>query len=1141
MEFFELKIRRWILCLLTITAFLTFTIHAFGQTSNYSPNLSLNLKNKNIKEIFTEIEKVSQFVFIYLDKDIDLERKLTINISNQKIEKILDQVVKSANLNYSIKNKQIYISKPLQSAPDIDNKKKDNPKLVTGKVTDSNGEPLIGAVVLLKNTDKVTVTNAEGLFVIDEVMDGEILVFRYISFLSKEVPIRGNTINVALEEDAQMMEEVVVVGYGQQKKSSVVSSVSSIGSRELRAPTPNLTNNLAGQLAGLISIQRSGEPGRDDAEFWIRGISTFAGGKKPLVLVDGIPRDIANIEPDEIESFSLLKDAAATAVYGAEGANGVILVTSKRGLISKPKVSFRAEYSLAQPTRLPEFVDSWQYLELANEAHFNDGMDPYISPLEIEKYKARLDNDLYPNSKWIDELLKETTANQRYTLNFRGGAENAQYFVSMAYFHQDGIFKENPMEKYKGNLGLDRYNLRSNVDLRVTSTTKLNIDLSGQYVNRQSSSRSTDEIFSFMLNTPPHLFPSIYSDGTISTYPAEIDDNNRNPYNMLMNEGYKREWNTKIQSNIGIIQDLNVITSGLKFNGKISLDYDGNFSTTRTYNPSRYHAIGRDADDNLIYTTSVAGTSTFSDPQRAETSVRKIYLEGAFNYSRNFAKHTVGGMFLYMQKESQIFNDRERDILPYRKQGLVGRVTYSYDNRYFIEGNFGYTGSETFAKKHRFGFFPAVGLGYYISNESFYPRAMLEIMNKVKFRFSLGRAGNDDTGSDRFFYRADFKMDAGGFDQGIASNGGTNGLGKGIYDVREINHNLGWETENKLNIGVDLGFFNNKIELIADYFHNRRDNILLQRKTLPGVAGFHQNPWANFGIVDNWGVDGSLNGRHSFGPVQVSMRGTFTFARNKIVEYDELTPEYPWMSVTGGRIGEQFLYVVERLYTDNDFIKIQNSNGTYDYKLRPGVPEPAINGKLGPGDLKFVDQNNDGIIDYRDRIQGIGHPYNPEINYGFGANVEWKGLYLSVFFQGTGNSSVLLASGNDTFWPFNWGAEKSNYRTAFLDKWSAENPSQDVLMPRLHANYNNNINKESSTFWLRDASFIRLKNLEVGYTIPKNIVGKMGLENVRVYMLGNNLYVWDKIKYWDPELGNKNKGNSYPLSRTYTFGLEVNF
>ena len=546
----------------------------------------------------------------------------------------------------------------------------------------------------------------------------------------------------------------------------------------------------------------------------------------------------------------------------------------------------------------------------------------------------------------------------------------------------------------------------------------------------------------------------------------------------------------------------------------------------------------RDAEGNLIFTTTSSGSPEIEDPKFTSTSyLRKIYIEGAINYQRTFNYvHNVGAMILYMQKEQQ----KNDPVLPYRKQSVVGRVTYSYDNRYFIEGSFGYTGSETFAKKNRFGFFPAVGISYFVSNEKFYPEGLKKVMNNAKIRLSMGRTGNDNTGTDRFLYRATFNTSGHTFNQGIGTSA-SNGMGAGIYDLRFVNNDIHWEIETKRNVGVDLGFFDNQIELTADYFNNRRKSILLERNTIPGVAGFHAKPWQNYGIVDNWGVDASLNARHDFGKVRVSARGTFTFARNKIIEYDELKQLYDYQRITGTRVNENTLYIAERLYTEDDFIRTQNPNGTYSYELRPGLPTVALQGTLGPGDIKYADLNHDGVIDSNDKKRGVGHPYNPEINYGFGLNVEYKGFYVSAFFQGTGNSSVLLASGNNHFWPFNWYEDKSNYRTLFLDRWTADNPRQDVTMPRLHSHYSHNVNKEPSTWWLRSGNFLRFKNLEIGYNLPKTFLRKIRLDAVRVYMLGNNLCVWDDIEYWDPEQGNRNQGMSYPMSRTFTLGLEVNF
>lgn len=1017
-----------------------------------------------------------------------------------------------------------------------------NDKLkVSGIVNDEKGELIIGASIIVKGTLTGITTDIDGHYELEIPSKDAILTVSYLGYLPQEVKVNGRKyINITLQEDAQQLEEVVVVGYGSQKKSSVVVAMNSVKPSDISAPTRNLTNSLAGQVSGLIAVQRSGEPGYDDAEFWIRGVSTFAGGKSPLVLVDGVPRKMNDIEPDEIETFSVLKDAAATAVYGAEGANGVVLITTKRGKNEKPKITFKTEHSFSQPTRLPEFVGSADYMSLFNEAMRNDGEPDQFSADLISKYRNNEDADLYPNSDWIDLLLKKTTTNHRYTLNVRGGSNKAKYFVSAAYYNESGLFKGSPTKRYDTNIGVERFNLRSNIDMEISPTTMVTVDLAGQYMITNYPGTGTPQIFRSMLITPPHCFPAVYSDGTVATYDQERDSNMRNPYNLLMNSGYAKEWRTGVQSKVGIDQKLNFITQGLSAKLNISYDYDGVFTSRRAYNPSRYHATGRDEEGKLMFNKIVSGDPDLKDPTTGSSSVKKVYVDFSLNYQRTFDNlHEVGGMLLYMQRETQ----NHDNALAFRKQGLIGRATYGFDSRYFIEGNFGYTGSETFAKGHRFGFFPAVGMAYYISNEHFYPENLSRIMPKLKLRASIGKTGNDNTGGSRFLYRPTFKMDAGGFNQGIGPDGGLNGLGNGIQEQRFEAPYLSWEIENKQNYGFDLGFWDNKIQLTADYFNSERTGILLQRKTVPELGGFRTSPWENFGKVANHGIDASLEANHKVGNVKIGMRGTFTFARNKVLEYDEIPQKYPWMNVTGTRVDENTLYIADGLYTDNDFITTANANGTNSYKLKPELPQPSLGGLIGPGDIKYKDVNGDGVIDNYDRIRGVGNASVPEIVYGFGVNLEYKGFYVSAFFQGTGNCSVLLGGAESQGWyPFSWGVDQSNYRTFALDRWTEENPSQNVLMPRLHkSNANNANNRVASTWWLRNGSFLRFKNMEVGYQIPKKALQKIRFESARIYVMGYNLAVWDDIKFFDPEAGNANAGLNYPLPRTFSVGVDFTF
>ena len=1016
------------------------------------------------------------------------------------------------------------------------NQQKGTSRILKGLVTDADGNPVIGGTVMIEGTTNGTLTDLDGRYELS-VKTGETLVFNYIGYNTEKRRVKNETsLNMRLLESSISLEDVVVVGYGRQKKESVVSSVNTITAKELKMPTRNLTNNLAGQLAGVIAIQRGGEPGNDNAEFWIRGTSSFAGGTSPLVLVDGAPRAMQDIEPDEIETFTVLKDAAATAVYGAEGANGVVLITSKRGKVGKPRISFRGEYGVSTPTRLPKLLGSVDYMNLFNEARLNDGKTKYFDDDLIAKYAAGEDPDLYPDTDWLG-ILSDNTSNQRYTLNVRGGSEKASYFVSGAYFGEDGMFKNNNLENYDTNIGLKRYNLRSNVDINVTKSTTLSIDLSGQYSQRNNPGTDTQFLFTRLSTAPPYMMPMVYSDGTIPGH-SRPSAWRVNPYNLLVNSGYRKTWVTSIQSTIKLDQKLDVITKGLSIVGRLSFDSYSVYNSERKKTPNQFYATGRDENDKLIFDKVVEGTDALGDPVESNSGDKKIYIETALNYNRTFAeKHTVTGVALYMQKERQAHNE----ALAFKKQSIVGRVAYSYDSRYFIEGSFGYTGSETFASGNRFGLFPAVGGAYVLTNEPFVSDAFTDVVSKIKLRASYGRTGNDATGGDRFLYRETLKTNAGGYNIGIGSTGSLNGVGNGIVENRFASYNLGWEIETKRNFGLDLGFNRGKIDIQLDYFNNLRSDILLQRNTLSAAAGFQQRPWQNYGKVSNQGMDGSLIVNEKVGEVELMFRGNVTFARNKIVEYDEIPQKYEWMNRTGTRLNSWNVLIADGLYKDEDFNITTNGDGTLNYALKPGVPNSSLSSGMKPGDIKYVDQNKDGVIDDFDKVQDVGNPSIPELVYGFGLNASYKGFYASVFFQGVGNTSSIMGISNGPgFHPFAWGVDESSARVEALDRWTVENPSQDVMFPRMHSESNSNT-RAPSTWWMRDASFLRLKNVELGYNFTKSMLKNTFVQAARVYVMGYNLAVWDDIKMWDPEMGNGNDGMKYPLPRTFTVGVEVTF
>lgn len=1097
--------------------------------------LSINAENKTIKEVFNEIEKNSEYIIFFLDNTIDTSKRVNLSVKNKTVNQILDQVFKNTSLTYSIDDRQVVISKVEKKIPENQQQKKE--QLLTGLITDSEGNPIIGVTVMIKGTSTGVISDIDGKYEI-KVSGGDVLEFRYIGYNTEIRKLKGETkLNIQMMESSVSLEDIVVVGYGQQRKNSVVSSVNTITSKELKVPTRNLTNNLAGQLSGIIAIQRNGEPGNDNAEFWIRGSSSFSNaGVSPLVLVDGAPRAMQDIEPDEIETFTVLKDAAATAVYGAEGANGVILITSKRGKKDKPRISFRGEVGMSSPTRLPELLGSVDYMNLYDEALRNEGQPAAFGSELIKKYASGEDRDLYPDTDWFD-LLNNHTYNQRYTLNIRGGSDKARYFVSGAYFHESGIFKNNKMEDYNTNIGLSRYNLRSNVDIDVSKSTLLSIDLSGQYSQTNNPGEDTEFLFTRLSTAAPHIMPMTYSDGTIAGHPRP-SSYRVNPYNLLMNSGYRKKWVTSIQSTVKLDQKLDFITKGLSVMGRISFDSYSVYSSERKKTPNQFNALRRDVDGKLVFNQVVTGTDALGDPKESNSGDKKIYMEASLGYNRTFnSLHRVSGLLLYMQKERQLHSE----ALAYKKQSFVGRATYAFDDRYFVEGSFGYTGSETFAEGHRFGLFPAVGGAYLLTNEPFISESFKNTVNKIKFRVSYGRTGNDVAPSDRFLYRELLKTDAPGYNIGIGTNGGLAGIGSAIVEQRFAAPNLGWEVETKQNYGLDLGFFNNKIDIQLDYFNNLRTDILLQRNTLASAAGFREKPWQNYGKVSNRGMDGSIIVNEKFGEVELTFRGNVTFARNKILEYDEIPQKYDWMNVTGTRLNSWNIHIADGLYAHDDFIITEKPDGSKDYKLKPGIPNSSLSSGVMPGDVKFVDMNEDGVIDDFDKVRDVGSPSVPELVYGFGLNASYKGFYASVFFQGAGNTSTVLGAANPAgFFPFNWGVDESSARVQALDRWTEENPSQDVMFPRMHSAANMN-NRAPSTWWMRDASFIRLKNVELGYNVTPKIAQKLFVQAARIYLMGYNIAVWDKIKMWDPEMGNKNAGMAYPLPRTFTLGLEVTF
>lgn len=1121
--------------------------------------IKLDYQNTPVEVVLDAITKQTGIKIAYSNEVLNRKQTVSVKIETTDILVALQAVLGD---EYIYKQIEDYIAISKRIKPMSDRPAKNisaimsmkEPIYIQGLITDGDGNPIIGTNILVKGKSLGTVSDLYGRYQL-EVSEGDWLEFRYIGYQVEERAVKKATvINVRMTESQVGLGDIVVVGYGQQKKSSVVSSIQTIGSEDLNVKQRNLTTSIAGRIAGVISVQRSGEPGNDEAEFYIRGQSSYTGGTNPLILVDGVPRTMEDIDVDEIESFTVLKDAAATAVYGAEGANGVVLITSKRGKVQKTMVNFTAQYAIITPSRMPRSLDAVNYLSLYNEALWNDQGNPdkdhflpEITDEILEKYRSGADPDVYPSVDWTD-LLKKQTQSQRYTIHFRGGSEKMRFFVSGAYYAEDGIYRSNAIDKYDANIDLKRFNLRSNIDMTLTKTTQLSVDLSGQYLMKNNPGYSSDLIFSYITHSPTHVIPMFYSDGTASTYSNLGFGHDKQPYNMLNHSGYTKSWTSYLQSKVSLEQKLDFFLKGLSLKGIVGFDTDFGASTKRTKAPKTYFALRRKEDGLLEKKTMEEGTA-LSDPTKGDThGAKRIYLEASFNYQHCFAeKHDVSALVLYMQKESQYQQVEGLLRLPYRKQSMVSRLSYNYDSRYIVEASMGATGSENFAEYHRWGVFPAVGVAWYISHERFM-KPTERFLNKLKLRASYGLAGNDNVftsggGLVRFPYRGQVATDGSGYDFGLipgAGGGMSNWVG-GVYEKSFASPNLSWETERKLNVGIDVGLFEGRVDFSVDYFTNRRENILIQRQTISSVTGFRTGMYQNYGITINKGVDANFIFKHQWGAVNISARGNVTYAKNEIVELDEITPKYSWMSQVGTSIGQQSLYMAERLYTPNDFDIIRQPNGSELYQLKKGFPRPSAN--VAPGDIKYKDLNEDGIIDSYDKTHYSGFYSTgiPEIVYGFGLNAAWKGIFVGVFFQGVAKASASLIASANHMIPFAAGRDNGSARDILQDRWRADDPyRQHVLFPRLHAGTFEH-NQLPSTWWMRDAGFLRLKNIEIGYEFTKTVLRKLGMENFRIYMQGNNVAVWDKIKYWDPEQGNANSGAKYPLCRNYTVGLEITY
>lgn len=1013
---------------------------------------------------------------------------------------------------------------------------------ITGTIlTGDTNEPAIGATVYLRNSTTGTVTDVNGKYSITVEGIGGVLEFSYIGYKKQEVAVTGQkTIDIVLQPDTEVLEEVVVVGYGSQKKESVVGAISTLDVTKLTVPGSSISNALAGQLSGIVAMSRSGEPGKNSAaDFYIRGVSSFKGTSTPLVLVDGIERDLDLVDTDDIASFSILKDASASAVYGVRGANGVILITTKKGSVGKPQVNVRTEFGFTQPTKRPQMLGSAEWAELYNEAYGSQ----YYSPEDIEKYRTNADPDLYPNVDWFDALFDDMAANQRVNLNITGGSDIVKYYVSGAFYNESSIYKNaGNIYGYNPSIRYNKFNFRANVDLNLTKSTVVNFNLANIYEKSFGPGYGdTDaDIWSYTFMTSPNAFPVQYSDGKLS---GPSSDSGNNPWNMLAHSGYREQFWNSAQSLIGVTQDIGELwkpLKGLTANIKFSWDAWNTTLQRRSKIESFYHARGRAEDGSLIYDRNDEGiwipVHTGDENLsfligRSGTMTR--YLEGSLTYNRVFNEiHRVGALLLYNQKiHTNTQAGSGDDALPYKNQGLAARATYAFKDTYFAEVNLGYNGSENFARGHRFGFFPAVAVGWMMSNEKWFQPAT-KVIDMLKLKASYGKVGNDDIGGQRRWVYESTIVNSGSWNYGRDGNQGGTGIRIGEVE----NLNASWEEALKINAGIEFSLFN-KIRVQADYFREERSGIFLQRAGLPAIVGVSTIPYVNIGKTLNQGFDATVEYTHQVNKdLMLTARGNFTFNRNELLNNDEPDWEYKYQNRIGKPFGsggslQPFGLVAIGLFESQE--EIDNS--------------PVQNfGEYRVGDIKYQDINGDGQIDSQDQI-AIGYTNLPEITYGFGGTAQYKNWDFNIFFQGVARTSFFL-NGSSIRTPFSSG----NMERAAINEdiygnvWMSTNtPEQNanVTYPRLSmgsggAGASNN--SQASTWWLRDGSFLRLKSVEIGYSLPKSLLQKSFIKSLRFYAAGNNLLQFSPFKLWDPEKGSTD-GSGYPLNRMFSIGFNANF
>lgn len=1041
----------------------------------------------------------------------------------------------------------VYAANAGSKSPDAVSTTDSNTIVVNGVVTDEKGEPIIGASVIVVGKTIGTSTDMDGNFYLKAPKNATLRI-SYVGCLTEEVKLKGrNELNVVLKEDVAQLEEVVVVGYGTQRKISNIGSQSSLKLEDMKVPSASLTTTLAGRLSGVIAVQRTGEPGKDAADIWIRGIST-PNSSSPLVLVDGVERSFNDIDPEDIESLTTLKDASATAVYGVRGANGVIIIKTKPGKVGKPVVSADYYETFTRFTKAVDLADGVSYMRAANEAMRNDGIATKFTDAQIANTIAGTDKYLYPNVDWLKEIFNDWGHNRRVNVNVRGGSERVNYYASVSYFSETGMtVTDKNIDAFNSKMKYDRYNFTTNLNINVTPTTKVDIGAQGYLGEGNYPAISSASLYTAAMSISPVEYPKMFFVNGVAYVPGrQTNGNFENPYSQATRRGYDNLSKNQIYSNLRLTQDLDMITKGLKLTAMYAFDVYNEVHVHQDRKESTYYFLDTnvpyDLDGQPILQRIYEGSNVLSFSQDRSGN-KRTYFEASLQYDRTFKNdHRVSAMLLFNQQKRRIYDASTANSLEsaieYRMMGWAGRATYSWKDRYFAEFNIGHNGAENFTPKHRYGTFPAFGVGWVPSNESFW-KPIEKIVPFLKIRYTDGKVGNSEVSGRRFMY----------LDQMVANGDygykfGPNGNKWSGYETRNMAVYLVWEEARKQDIGIDLRLFDNNFSVTFDVFKERRENILLERShSIPSFLGYNTSaPYGNIGIVENKGFDGTIEWNKQINKDWfIQLRGNITFNKDKWIQGELPEQKYEWMNQRGHNVNAQKGYIADGLFTQAEIDDMARWEAlSAENKAITPKPFASQFGTVKAGDIKYRDLNNDGQIDAYDQTY-ISRGDVPTTVYGFGLTVRWKDLTVAGLFQGVADCERILSG--ESINPFNGGGGAGNLYSNIDDRWTEENPNQNAFYPRLSYGAetpSNRNNFQPSTWWVRDMSFLRLKTLQISYNLPRHWVEKVHLRNASVYVMGNNLFTLSKFKLWDPEL-NTNNGSSYPNTTSYSIGVNLSF